>query len=138
MKILNDNKFMELLAKADNFDRIVAVFSDSANDVKTEDISADTIIDVLQHISESDTSGLNATIGSLNAQISELQQRLADANARIVELENELDTRPAEQSATIVSKGEPSAKPMDIIDFARKNADNPFLVLEEMKKQQLI
>lgn len=138
MKILNDNKFMELLAKADNFDRIVAVFSDSANDVKTEDISADTIIDVLQHISESDTSGLNATIVSLNAQISELQQRLADANARIVELENELDTRPAEQSATIVSKGEPSAKPMDIIDFARKNADNPFLVLEEMKKQQLI
>jgi hypothetical protein len=138
MKILNDNKFMELLAKADNFDRIVAVFSDSANDVKTEDISADTIIDVLQHISESDTSGLNATIVSLNAQISELQQRLADANARIAELENELETRPAEQSATIVSKGEPSAKPMDIIDFARKNADNPFLVLEEMKKQQLI
>jgi predicted RNase H-like nuclease (RuvC/YqgF family) len=138
MKILNDNKFMELLAKADNFDRIVAVFSDSVNDVKTEDISADTIIDVLQHISDSDTSELNATIGSLNAQISELQQKLADANARIVELENELDTRPAEQSATIVSKGEPSAKPMDIIDFARKNADNPFLVLEEMKKQQLI
>jgi hypothetical protein len=138
MKILNDNKFTELLAKADNFDRIVAVFSDSANDVKAEDISADTIIDVLQHISESDTSGLNATIVSLNAQISELQQKLADANARIVELENELDTRPAEQSATIVSKGEPSAKPMDIIDFARKNADNPFLVLEEMKKQQLI
>jgi predicted RNase H-like nuclease (RuvC/YqgF family) len=129
---------MELLAKADNFDRIVAVFSDSVNDVKTEDISADTIIDVLQHISDSDTSELNATIGSLNAQISELQQKLADANARIVELENELDTRPAEQSATIVSKGEPSAKPMDIIDFARKNADNPFLVLEEMKKQQLI
>lgn len=138
MKILNDNKFTELLAKADNFDRIVAVFSDSVNDVKTEDISADTIIDVLQHISDSDTSELNATIGSLNAQISELQQKLADANARIVELENELDTRPAEQSATIVSKGEPSAKPMDIIDFARKNADNPFLVLEEMKKQQLI
>jgi peptidoglycan hydrolase CwlO-like protein len=138
MKILNDNKFTELLAKADNFDRIVAVFSDSVNDVKAEDISADTIIDVLQHISESDTSGLNATIVSLNAQISELQQKLADANARIVELENELDTRPAEQSATIVSKGEPSAKPMDIIDFARKNADNPFLVLEEMKKQQLI
>jgi predicted RNase H-like nuclease (RuvC/YqgF family) len=138
MKILNDNKFTELLAKADNFDRIVAVFSDSVNDVKAEDISADTIIDVLQHISDSDTSELNATIGSLNAQISELQQKLADANARIVELENELDTRPAEQSATIVSKGEPSAKPMDIIDFARKNADNPFLVLEEMKKQQLI
>lgn len=138
MKILNDNKFTELLAKADNFDRIVAVFSDSVNDVKAEDISADTIIDVLQHISESDTSGLNATIVSLNAQISELQQKLADADARIAELENELDTRPAEQSATIVSKGEPSAKPMDIIDFARKNADNPFLVLEEMKKQQLI
>jgi len=138
MKILNDNKFTEISTKADNFDRIVAAIVTDSDDMKVEDVTVENIIEALQHISESDDSELHANINSLELQVSDLNEQLSAAQARIVELENELDTRPAEQSATIVSKGEPSAKPMDINDFARKNADNPFLVLEEMKKQQLI
>lgn len=138
MKILNDNKFTEISTKADNFDRIVAAIVTDSDDMKVEDVTVENIIEALQHISESDDSELHANINSLELQVSDLNEQLSAAQARIVELENELDTRPAEQSATIVSKGELSAKPMDINDFARKNADNPFLVLEEMKKQQLI
>lgn len=138
MKILNDNKFTEISTKADNFDRIVAAIVTDSDDIKVEDVTVENIIEALQHISESDDSELHANINSLELQVSDLKEQLSAAQARIVELENELDSTPAENSATIVSKGEPSGEPMDINDFARKNADDPFLVLEEMKKQQLI
>lgn len=138
MKILNDNKFTEISTKADNFDRIVAAIVTDSDDMKVEDVTVETVIEALQHISELDDSELHADIDSLESQVSDLKEQLVAAQARIVELENELDTWPAELSATIVAKGEPSAEPMDINEFARKNADNPFLVLEEMKKQQLI
>jgi septal ring factor EnvC (AmiA/AmiB activator) len=138
MKILNDNKFIDLKTKADNFELIVAAMLDSSDNMKEEDISADVIIEALKSIDESDDSQLNAEIDALKSQLSDLQMKLTAAETKIKELEAELDSTPAAPTATIVAKGEPSADPMDIIDFARKNADNPFLVLEEMKKQQLI
>lgn len=137
MKILNDNKFTEISTKAENFDRIVAAIVTDSDDMKIEDVTVETVIEALQ-LPESLDLELHADIDSLESQVSDLKEQLVAAQARIVELENELDTRPAELSATIVAKGEPSAEPMDINEFARKNADNPFLVLEEMKKQQLI
>ncbi len=137
MKILNDNKFTEISTKADNFDRIVAAIVTDSDDMKIEDVTVETVIEALQ-LPESLDLELHADIDSLESQVSDLKEQLVAAQARIVELENELDTWPAELSATIVAKGEPSAEPMDINEFARKNADNPFLVLEEMKKQQLI
>jgi phage shock protein A len=138
MKILNDNKFTELLAKADNFDRIVAAMIDSSDNMKAEDLSADVVIEALNHVAESDDSEHQAEIALLNSQLSDLQSKLTAAETKIKELEAELDSTPAAPTATIVAKGEPSADPMDINDFARKNADNPFLVIEEMKKQGLI
>lgn len=136
MKFLNDSTYTEMKDKADKFDLIVNAVVENGEDIKPEDITADTIIQALQNETpEADDSDLQTQIDTLTETNSDLQTKLETANARIAELEKELDETPGAAPATITSKGEPNAEKQDILDFAKKHADNPFAVLAEAEKQ---
>ena len=136
MKFLNDSTYTEMKDKADKFDLIVNAVVENGEDIKPEDITADTIIQALQNETpEADDSDLQTQIDTLTETNSDLQTQLETANSRIAELEKELDETPGAAPATITSKGEPNAEKQDILDFAKKHADNPFAVLAEAEKQ---
>ena len=136
MKFLNDSTYTEMKDKADKFDLIVNAVVENGEDIKPEDVTAEAIIQALQNETpEADDSDLQTQIDTLTETNSDLQTQLETANSRIAELEKELDETPGAAPATITSKGEPNAEKQDILDFAKKHADNPFAVLAEAEKQ---
>lgn len=138
MKILSDKQFEKMQADAASFQAIVSTMVESGEDITAEDITAETVIQALQEAGQEDTQGgedLHPALDASNARISELEGALETANTRIAQLEQELDETPAETAATISSKGETTAEKQDILDFAKKNADDPFAVLAECEKQ---
>lgn len=138
MKILKDNQFEELRAQADSYSSIVTAMVESGEGITAEDITAETVIQALQQVGEpeaNDVEDLQPALDAANMRATELEGELAAANSRIVELESQLDETPGEVTATITSKGEPSAEKQDILDYAKKNAGDPFAILAEAEKQ---
>lgn len=138
MKILKDNQFEELRAQADSYSSIVTAMVESGEGITAEDITAETIIQALQQVGEpeaNEVEDLQPALDEANTRATELEGELAAANSRIVELESQLDETPGEDTATITSKGEPSAEKQDILDYAKKNAGDPFAILAEAEKQ---
>lgn len=138
MKLLKDNQFEELKAKADAFQAIVSAMVESGDGITTDDITSDTVIQALQQVAEEFTNedeDIQSALDSANARILELESQLTTANIRIAELEKELDETPGESPATITSVGETSAEKKDILEFAKKNAGDPFAILAEAEKQ---
>lgn len=138
MKLLKDNQFEELTARANAFLAIVSAMVESGEDIKAEEITSDVVIQALQQAAENGVAGsddLQQDLDTANARITELEGEITTANSRIAELEKELDETPGSAPATITSKGEPNAEKQDILDFAKKNAGDPFAVLAEAEKQ---
>lgn len=135
MKFLNDKDYNALKVKADHFNTIVNAIVENGEGITAEDVTAETVIQAMQQEApESDTSDLQTRIEKISEDNTDLKTQLETANARVAELEKELNETPAEQPATITSKGEAGEK-QDILDFAKKHADNPFAVLAEAEKQ---
>ncbi len=138
MKVLTDKQHAELLAGSTAFTQIVNAVVESGTDITAEDITAETIIQMVQADDVAEIVDLQPALDTANARVTELETQLQTANDRVSELEADLDNQPAEESATITSKAEVSGEKMDIIDFAKKNQDNPFAVIAEAEKQGLI
>lgn len=138
MKLLKDNQFEELTARANAFLAIVSAMVESGEDIKAEEITSDIVIQALQQAAENNTPGnddLQQDLDTANARITELEGELTTSNNRIAELEKELDETPGDNPATITSKGETNGEKQDILDFAKKHADDPFAVVAEAEKQ---
>lgn len=141
VKLLTVSQFNELKAKADSFDAIVNAMVGNSEDVKPEEVTSEVVIQALQGDgteNEDSSSGLQASLDAANERITELEDQLTASNSRVQELEKDLDENPAEQPATITAKAEASGEKQDIVDFATKNADNPFAVIDEAEKQGLL
>lgn len=138
MKVLTDKQHADLLAKANSFDQIANAIVESGEDITAEDITAETVIQMVQADDVAEVMDLQPELDTANARISELETELQTANDRVSELEADLDNQPAEATATITAESEVSGEKMDIIGFANKNQDDPFAVIAEAKKQGLI
>ncbi len=142
MKLLNDEKFNALTAQADAFCKIVAHITNNG-DIKAEEVTAESIIEALQQESGNDTDGseLQSKITDLQSKNEDLQKDITAKDAKISELQaqlDELEETPAEQSATIVSKGDNNGKVESIVDFADKNAGNTQAILEKAQAEGLL
>ena len=138
MKVLTDKQHAELLAGSSAFTQIVNAVVESGTDITAEDITAETIIQMVQADDAAEVVNLQPDLDTANARVTELETQLQTATDRVTELEADLDNNPAEQTSTITAKAEVTSTKMDIIDFAAKNQDNPFAVLAEAEKQGLI
>ncbi len=154
MKILSDSQFNTLKQKADDFDKIVNAMISSSEGVDAAEVTSDVIIEALNsadHAGKTDedqvetlksqistlTDGNNALAAEKETLLSEKETLTSDlekANARIQDLEKEIDGTPAAEPAQISSTGD-SHEEQDIVKFAEKNLGNPIAVLDEMKKQ---
>ena len=138
MKVLTDKQHVDLQARADSFTQIVNAIVESGEDITAEDITAETVIQMVQADDAAEVVNLQPDLDTANARVTELETQVQTATDRVSELEADLDNQPAEESATITSEAEVSGEKMDIIDFAKKNQDNPFAVIAEAEKQGLI
>lgn len=138
MKVLTDKQHAELLAGSSAFTQIVNAVVESGTDITAEDITAETIIQMVQADDVAEIVDLQPALDTANARVTELETQLQTATDRVTELEADLDNNPAEQTSTITAKAEVTSTKMDIIDFAAKNQDNPFAILAEAEKQGLI
>lgn len=138
MKILTDKQHSDLMAQASAFVQIAEAVAQAGEDITAEDITAETVIQMVQADEAAEIIDLQPQLDAANARISELETQLETANSRVSELEADLDNQPAEQSASIAPKAEASGEKMDIIDFAAKNQNDPFAILEKAEKEGLI
>lgn len=138
MKVLTDKQHADLLARADSFSQIVAAIVESGEDITAEDITAETVIQMVQASDVAEIIDLQPDLDTATARITELETELETAHSRVAELEADLDNQPAEAPATITAESEVTGEKTDILDFAKKNQDNPFAVIEAAKKQGLI
>lgn len=146
MKLLKDDQYNVIKVKSDSFDAIVSAMVANSEDVKPEEITSEVIIQALQNGStegsdntdSSVVAALQKKLDAATAEVSELKQQLSTANTRIEQLEKDLDETPGDDSAEISVKSEVTGEQPDIISFAKKNEDDPFAVIAEMKKQRLL
>lgn len=138
MKVLTDKQHADLQSKADAYTQIVNAVVESGTDITAEDITAETVIQMVQADDASEIIDLQSQLDTANARIAEQEKELQTATAHISELETDLENQPAESSATIAATAEVTSDKMDIIDFAAKNQDNPFAVIAQAEKQGLI
>ncbi len=143
MKLLKEDQFNVIKTKADSFDAIVAAMVAGNDDVKPEEVTSEVIIQALQSDGSEgegnpDTTELQSNLDTANARIAELENQLSTANTRIEQLEKDLDETPGATPAGISAKSEVTGEQPDIISFAKKNADDPFAVIAEAKKQGLL
>ena len=161
MKILTDSQHSALKQKADEYDKIVNAMISSSEGVDAAEVTSDVIIEAINSADHAGKTGedqaealrsqvstLTGSNAALTAEketlISEkdtlfseketLTRDLETANARIQDLEKEIDRTPAAEPAQISSTGD-SHEEQDIVKFAEKNVGNPIAVLAEMKKQ---
>lgn len=142
MKILNDEKFALLSAQADAFTAIQTAMVEASDGVKPEEITADSIIEALQaDTDESELVSAQTQLTETQTLLTSEQSALATANDRITALEAEVKTLggfPADNPASISSKGEPDGEPMTIAQFADKNKGNTQAILAMALKDGLI
>ena len=142
MKILNDEKFNLLQSQASAFSAVVTAMVEASEDLKPEEITADTIIEALQdNVSETLIANLQTQLIEAKELLTAEQTALQTANDRIAALEaevEELENLPAAEPATITSSGEPNAEKMSIAEFANKNKGNTEAILEMARKENLI
>lgn len=141
MKVLKDNQFNEMKAKADNFDLIVDSILQNSIDMNAEDVTAQSIIDALQAdpvTEQPDESALQNQINQSTAENVRLKTELDMANSRVAELQQQLDETPAEMPAAITSKGEPGGEGVSMAQFADKNAGDTHAILNKMKEEGII
>lgn len=139
MKVLTDKQHVDLQARADSFTQIVNAVVESGEDITAEDITAETVIQMVQADDASEIIDLQSQLDTANARITEQETELQTATARISELETDLTNQPAEPPASITATAEVTNDKTDIIDFAKKNyQDNPFAVIAQAEKEGLI
>lgn len=139
MKFLNDKDYNAMKGKADNFDAIVEAIVKNGDNITNEDVNADTIIEAIQQENQTeDHSDMLSQLKAANARVVELESEIKTAKARISELEMELDEAPGAEPAVISAKGEPSAEPLSIDQFANKNIGDTDAILAQAEKEGLI
>lgn len=142
MKFLNNEDYNALKAKAEGFDKLVNTVVENGENIKAEDVTAETIIEALQREeTPADSSDLQKTIDTLTAEKADLQTKLSAANQKATDLQSqldELDTEPAETETNIVSKGEQSGAEMDIAKFADANKGDTNAIIAKMKEEGIL
>lgn len=156
MKFLNDKDYNALKAKADHFDAIVAHVLANGENIKAEDVTAETVIQSMQNDSDSEESELQqpgtesqtaASEPETNSEESEveetddLQAQLDTANATIESLNERIasfNSAPAADPVAIAPKSDPDAQEMDIAAFANKNKGDTNAILARAKEEGLI
>ena len=135
MKFLNDKDYNAIKAKAEYFDTIVETVLKNSENVKTEDVTAEMIIEAIEGSTSDDNSDVlsqlntanervaqfKADLENANSKVAKLETQLKKANSRVTELEKEIEEIPGEQPAAISSKGEHNAEKSSVVDFANKH-----------------
>lgn len=158
MKLLNPSVYAALKNKADGYDAIIAAIVSNGEDISPDEVTADTVIQMLNDPGEEDPQDPTANDDSAtDAETdtededpadedpdvdpanddTDIQAELDAANATIASLQEEIaafNAAPAEDPATIAPKSEPGAQEMDLATFADKNAGDTHAILDFMKK----
>ena len=123
MNFVNDTQFAGLKSNNDSFLKIVAHLRTN-NPEMTEDPSADDIISALSQDEDEEASALRSENAALKTSNKALEDQVATLKAAI-----------PEEPAGIQNNADGKAGEEELTAFAAKNADNPHVVLEKMKKE---
>ncbi|MDR2627549.1 MAG: hypothetical protein LBC40_05910 [Dysgonamonadaceae bacterium] len=135
MKVIKENEYAALKQKADNYDAVVAAVVAKNPDISTEEISVETVTEIIKSSSE------NHPDAGIQAQLDKANADLKVANTRISELETEnanLLSSAGDQSGTVKTKKEVTSEEKTLADFANENAGDTASILEKCKKDGLI
>lgn len=146
MKLVKKTLLAQLQSQADAFNAIVAVVIESSEGTNPEDVTAETIIEALQsNAADTDLTAVQTALTEANNQLTQAQNQLTaeqtaleTANARIQELEDELNNDPADVTSVIVPKGDGGDNTETIAQFADKNKGNTQAILAMAVKDGLI
>ncbi|MDR1436826.1 MAG: DUF1804 family protein [Candidatus Symbiothrix sp.] len=137
MKVLKDQEYASLKQKADGFDTIVAAVRKADPDTAEQEISAETVVEIINAVSETESD----PDAALQSALDTATAGLATANARITELETEnanLRESAGDDTGTVKTKTEVSGKEETLADFADEHSGDTSSILDECVKTGLI
>jgi FtsZ-binding cell division protein ZapB len=125
-KILNQSQFDIMKSGSDAFNAISAEIMKSNTEIKSEDITSDIILKLL-NANEDDgvVAQLNSRIQDADKTITSLRAEIDGLKARV----EELSKLPAEEPAAASSSSEPDSKPKSLSDFANENRGNTAAII---------
>ncbi len=131
-KILSVTEYDALKAKADNFDKIVSSLSTKNANIKTEDITAETIVSALNTEKETENNS-----EELQTQLDAANQRAQTAEKRVTELEAEVEelSKVPTGGASTVKRDADTSEESNIVQFAEKHKGNTAAIMEELRKE---
>lgn len=117
-KILSKKDFDALSAKANNFDNIVSAIVANNPGLKPEDVTMETIEELMQNDSSDETDPeLQLRFETLQTDYNTVVQERDGLQEQVTNLLN----AAGEDPAVITSTGEASGKTETLLDFANKN-----------------
>ena len=134
-KILTKKDYDALTAKAANYDKIVATVVESNPGINAEDVSFETIQELMQNDSSDDTDPeLQSKFDNLQADYNTVINERDNLQTQVTNLLN----TAGEDPGSISSGSEVTGKEDSLSQFAKKNAGNTAAILEKCKEEGII
>lgn len=135
-KILTDEKYRALKAKADGYDEIVASIMNNNEGLTAEDVTLDSIRELLNSGSQENTS-----IADLKSELHDVTSERDSLRTQLNEMKEENDKLKNLPGADTVTKAKPHSdsgaeKAEDsLLAFARKHEGDTLAIIAEMRKK---
>lgn len=125
-KVLSKKDFDALMGKVGNYDKIVAAVVAGNPNLKEEDVTFETIEELMKSDSSDETDpDLQSKFDTLQGKYDELVLERDGLQDQV----NNLLNSAAEETAVIASGSEVTAKPATLLDFANKNAGDTAAII---------
>lgn len=138
---ISEEKFNALKTKAENYDKIITALVAKSKDVKAEEITSDMIVEAIK---EAD----NVDVTAIQQQLDTVTTERDTAQARVTELEKEvedfkLDNKalkkvPSEPTAETKREGDANATAETIEAFADAHAGDTYAILGKLQEEGLL